>query len=150
MLGFLVRIASISFVLVASAGHAAEVQAGEVKVIAANAVKEAYSDIVAAFEKSTGHKVVTTWAGTAATEKRVSGGDVFDIVLVGSDAVDRLIAAGKLTNGSRIDFAKTGIALAIRAGLAKPDVSTPESIKAAVLAASSIVYSGGPSGSYIS
>jgi len=120
------------------------------KVIAANAVKEGYADIVAAFEKSSGHKVVTIWAGTVATEKRVGAGDVFDIVLVGSDAVDRLINAGKLSKGSRIDFAKTGIAIAVRAGLSRPDVSTPEAVKAAVLASNSIAYSAGPSGAYVS
>jgi len=145
MLKFLIRAVIISLALMATAGHAAEV-----KVIAANAVKEGYADIVAAFEKSSGHKVVTTWAGTVATEKRVSAGDVFDIVLVGSDAIDRLINDGKLSKGSRIDVAKTGIALAIRAGLPKPDVSTPDAIKAAVLSSNSIAYSAGPSGAYVS
>src|SRR5689334_704041 len=73
--------AAIAFLgLMAGAG-----QAAEVKVIAANAVKEGYAEIVAAFEKSSGHKVVTTWAGTVATEKRVGAGELFDVVLIGSD-----------------------------------------------------------------
>ena len=145
MLKVLIRTGITSLALMAGPGHAAEVN-----VIAANAVKEGYAEIVAAFEQSTGHKVVTTWAGTVATEKRVRAGDVFDVVLVGSDAIDRLIDSGKLSKGSRVDFAKTVIAIAIRAGLPKPDVSTPEAIKAAVLAAKSIAYSAGPSGAYVS
>lgn len=144
MFELLIRIAAALLVLISGAAHAAEV-----KVIAANAVREGYTEIVAAFEKSSGHKVITTWAGTVASEKRVSAGEVFDIVLVGSDAIDRLVEAGKLSKTSRIDFAKTGIAIAVRDGISKPDVSTPEAVKAAVLAAKSIVYSAGPSGAYV-
>jgi molybdate transport system substrate-binding protein len=74
---------------------------------------------------------------------------VYDVVIIGSDNIDQLIAAGKLAAGSRADFAKTGIGMAVRAGLPKPDVSTSEAVKVAVLAAQSIVYSAGPSGAYI-
>lgn len=136
-------------VVISSLSLIASGQAAEIKVIAANAVKDGYAEIVAAFEKSSGHIVVTTFAGTVATEKRVGTGDLFDVVLVGSDAIDRLIDAGKLSKAGRIDFAKTGIAIAVRAGLAKPDVSTPDAIKAAVLASRMIVYSSGPSGTYV-
>src|SRR5439155_23586051 len=72
-----------------------------------------------------------------------------DLVIVGSDNIDQLIAAGKLVAGSRADFAKTGIGVAVLAGLPKPDVSTSDAVKAAVLAAKSVVYSAGPSGAYI-
>lgn len=145
MFKLFIRIAAVSFALTAGNIHAAEVN-----VIAANAVKEGYVEIIAAFEKSSGHKVITTWAGTVATEKRVSAGDVFDIVLVGSDAIDRLVEADRLSRTSRINFAKTGIAIAVRDGIPKPDVSTPDAVKAAVLASRLIVYSAGPSGAYVS
>ena len=124
-------------------------QSAEIKVIAANAIKEGYAELVSVFEKSSGHKVVTTWAGTVNATKRVSDGEVYDLVIVGSDNIDKLIAAGKLAAGSRADFAKTGIGIAVRAGLPKPDVSTSDAVKAAVLAAKSVVYSAGPSGAYI-
>ncbi len=124
-------------------------QAAEVKVIAANAVKEGYAEVVAAFERASGHTVTTTWTGTVAGEKRLAAGEIFDIVLIGSDAIERLIAAGKLSQDSRVDFARTGIAVAVRDGLPKPDVSTPEAVKAAVMAAGSIVYSAGPSGAHV-
>jgi molybdate transport system substrate-binding protein len=121
----------------------------EIKVIAANALKEGYTELVSAFEESSGHKVVTTWAGTVNATKRISDGEVYDLVIIGSNNIDQLIAAGKLAAGSRIDFAKTGIGVAVRAGLPKPDISTSDAVKAAVLAAKSIAYSAGPSGAYI-
>lgn len=128
----------------ASTAHAAEI-----RVIAANALKEGYVELVSTFEKSSGHKVVTIWTGTSNATKRVSDGEVFDLVIIGSDNIDQLIKAGKLVVGSRADFAKTGVAVAVRAGLPTPDVSTADGIKAAVLAAKSVAYSAGPSGAYV-
>lgn len=124
-------------------------RAADIKVIAANALKDGYAELVAAFEKSSGHKVVTTWAGTVNATKRVSDGEVYDLIIIGSSNIDQLIAAGKLVAGSRADFAKTGIGVAVRGGLPKPDVSTSDAVKAAALAATSIVYSAGPSGAYV-
>lgn len=124
-------------------------QSTEIKVIAANALKGGYVDLVATFEKSSGHKVITTWAGTVNATKRVRDGEVYDLVIIGSDNIDQLIAAGKLAAGSRADFAKTGVGVAVRAGLPKPDVSTSDAVRAAALGAKSIAYSAGPSGAYI-
>jgi molybdate transport system substrate-binding protein len=122
-------------------------QSAEIKVIAANALKDGYAELVASFEKSSGHTVVTTWTGTVNATKRVSDGEVYDLVIIGSSNVDQLIAARKLA--SRTDFAKTGVGIAVRAGLPKPDVSTSDAVKAAVLTAKSVAYSAGPSGAYV-
>jgi molybdate transport system substrate-binding protein len=140
----------LRLLLAAAIGLWAQVaQSAEIKVIAANALKDGYVDLVSAFEKSSGHKVVTTWAGTVSASKRVSDGEVYDLVIIGSSNIDGLIAAGKLAAGSRADFARTGIGVAVRAGLPKPDVSTRDAVKAAVWAAKSVAYSAGPSGAYI-
>jgi molybdate transport system substrate-binding protein len=124
-------------------------RSAEIKVIAANAIKDGYTELVDGFQRSTGHKVVTTWTGTVNATRRVNDGEVFDLVIIGANNIDQLIAAGKLAAGSRADIAKTGIGIAVRAGLPKPDVSTSDAVKAAVLGAGSIVYSAGPSGAYI-
>src|SRR5688572_13435979 len=124
-------------------------QAAEIKVMAANAVKEAYLELVSAFEKSTGHKVTTVWGGTEGVTKRVSSGEVVDVVLIAAPNIDRLIAQGNLVSGSRTDFAKSGVGIAVRTGLAKPDISSAEAVKRAVLAANSVAYSSGPSGFYV-
>jgi molybdate transport system substrate-binding protein len=123
--------------------------AAEIKVIVANALKEAYVDLVADFEKSSGHTVATTWSGTVNATKKVHAGEIYDLVIVGSDNVDQLVVTGKVVSGSRADFARTGIAAAVRSGLPKPDVSSETAVKESVLAAASIAYSAGPSGTYI-
>jgi molybdate transport system substrate-binding protein len=123
--------------------------AAEIKVIASAAVKEAVIELIPAFEKASGHKVTMIWAGTEAITKRISGGEVVDIVLIAAPNIDKLIAEGKLAAGSRVDVAKSGIGIAVRAGLPKPDISSGEAVKNAVLAAKSVAYSSGPSGFYL-
>jgi len=124
-------------------------QAAEVKVMAANAVKEAFVELVAAFEKSSGHKVITIWGGTEGLGKRISGGEVVDIIIIAAPNIDKLIQEGKLIAGSRADIAKSGVGIAVRTGLPKPDISSAEAVKRAVLAANSVAYSSGPSGFYV-
>lgn len=128
---------------------ASTAQAAEIKLIASAAVKEAVLDLVPAFEKASGHKVTTVWAGTEAIAKRVGGGEIVDIVLIAAPNIDKLIAEGELVAGSRADVAKSGIGVAVRAGLPRPDISSGEAIKNAVLAARSVAYSSGPSGFYL-
>jgi molybdate transport system substrate-binding protein len=124
-------------------------QADEVKVMAASAMKESLLELVSAFEKSSGHSVTVSWGGTEGIAKRVSGGEVFDIVIIAAPNIDRLISEGKLVNGSRADIAKSGIGVAVRSGLPGPDISSSDAVKRAVLAANSVAYSSGPSGFYI-
>ena len=82
-------------------------------------------------------------------KKRLDSGDVADLVVMPAADVDALIASGGLMPGSRVDLAKSIVGIAVRAGLAKPDVSTSESLTRALRAASSIVISSGPSGVYL-
>lgn len=121
----------------------------EVKVIASNAAKEAVLDLIPAFEKSSGHKVTMIWAGTEAITKRISGGEIVDVVLIAAPNIDKLISEKKLVEGSRTNIAKSGIGVAVRAGLPKPDISSGDAVKKAVLDAKSVAYSSGPSGFYI-
>jgi molybdate transport system substrate-binding protein len=123
--------------------------AAEVRVMAANALKEAHVELVAAFERSSGHKVTTVWGGTEGIAKRIADGEVVDVVIIAAPNIDRLIQAGKLTAGSRADVARSGIGVAVRSGLPRPDVSSGEAVRNAVLAARSVAYSSGPSGFYL-
>ncbi len=124
-------------------------QAAEVRVIAANALKDGLAELFSSFQAETGNAVKVTWAGTVNTARRIGDGEIHDLVIIGSDAIDQLIAAGKLQQGSRIDFARTGIAVAVRAGLPKPDIATREAVRAAIRDAKSLAYSAGPSGAHI-
>jgi molybdate transport system substrate-binding protein len=138
-----------TFVVAVVALGTTTAHAAEIKVIASAAVKEILLDLIPAFEKSSGHKAITIWAGTEAITKRISDGEVVDIVLIAAPNIDKLISEGRLVAGTRADVAKSGIGVALRAGLAKPDISSGEAVKKAVLAAKSVAYSSGPSGFYL-
>jgi molybdate transport system substrate-binding protein len=76
----------------------------------------------------------------------VLAGEAFDAVFLASDAIDKLVAAGRIDAQSKVDLVHSGVAVAVRAGAAQPDISSEEAVRQAVLAASSISYSTGPSG----
>lgn len=78
--------------------------------------------------------------------RRVASGEAFDLVVLAADAIDTLMAAGHLVAGSRVDLVRSGVAVAVCAGTAKPDLSSEDSLRAAVLAAPTLGYSTGPSG----
>ena len=121
----------------------------EIKVLASNAIKEAYLELVPGFEKATEHRVATTWAGTNDIMKRMQAGETFDLVIMAGPSIDELIKQGKIVAGSRVDLAKSGVGIAVRAGAPKPDISSGDALKRALLAARSIAYSSGPSGVYL-
>ena len=128
---------------------AAPLRAAEIKMIASNAVKEAYLQLVPQFEKASGHHVTVDWVGTDDVVRRIGGGEVADIVIAPSFTVDALIKQGRLAQGSRVDVAKSIIGVALRPGAPKPDLSSGEGLKQYLLAAKSIIISGGPSGTYL-
>lgn len=123
--------------------------AAEINVLAVGATKEAYVELVPNFEKSSGHKVVTTWTGSANIKKQIAAGEVYDVVIVGAPDIDAFIKQGKVVPGSRVDLMKSGVGVGVRAGAPKPDISSSEALKKSVLAAKSIGYSTGPSGVYM-
>jgi molybdate transport system substrate-binding protein len=138
--------ATLSAAIVIATGA---VQAAEIKVMGSAAFKEAYSELIPHFEKASGHKVTTSWVGTADIMKRIGGGEVVDLVIASAAAIDDLAKQGKLVSGSRLDIATSGVGVAVRAGAPKIDTRSGDSIKAALLAAKSIAYSSGPSGVYL-
>jgi molybdate transport system substrate-binding protein len=128
---------------------AAAARSEEIKVLASAAVKEAYLELVPQFEKASGHRVVTTWSGTADIMKRIKAGENPDLVIVAANSLEELTQLGRITPGSRVDLAKSGVGVAVRAGAPRPDISSGEALKRALLSAKSIGYSSGPSGVYI-
>lgn len=121
--------------------------AAEIKVIASNAVREPYRELVPVFEKSTGHKVTIDWGGTVDIVKRVGGGEIADIVIIPAARIDDFVKQGRLVN--RIDLARSGVGVAVRAGAPRPDISSAAALRSALLAAKSIVLSSGPSSVYL-
>ena len=124
-------------------------QAAEISVIASNAFRQAYLELVPQFEKASGHTVKTTWSGSLDIKKRLAAGETYDLLIMAAPELDDFIKQGKLVAGSRIDLVKSGVGVAVKAGAPRPDISSAESIKAALLSAKSIGYSQGPSGAYL-
>jgi len=124
-------------------------QSAEIKLFASGALKEAYLELLPDFDKTSGHSVKVVWSNTTDIRKRVGEGEVADLVILGSDGTDGLITDGKLVAVTRTAFAKSGIYVAVRAGAPRPDISSADVLKQALLAAKSVAYSGGASGTYI-
>ena len=123
-------------------------QAAEIKVLCTIGVKPALPDIVAEFERTTGHKVSIAWGNASTLKTRYLEGEQADVALLTAAAIDDLAKAGKVA-GPRVDLARSGIGFAVKAGAPKPDISSPEALKRTLLAAKSVGYSTqGASGIY--
>lgn len=121
----------------------------EIRLLASGAVKEAYLDLLPAFEKASGHSVKAAWSNTTDIRKRVAEGEIADLVIAGDSATDALIKDGKLIASTRTGFATSRIYVAVRAGAPRPDMSSGDALKRSLLAAKSVAYSSGASGTYI-
>jgi len=115
--------------------------------MASAAFKEAYLELVPQFERASKHKVNNLWVPSVQMMSRLKGGEKVDLVILSADSLDELIKAGIIA--SRTDLARSGVGMAVRAGAPKPDISSAEALRRAVLAAKSVVYSTGPSGIYL-
>jgi molybdate transport system substrate-binding protein len=123
--------------------------AAEVKVLASPASREACSELIPGFEGAAGYKVVVTWSGTQNIRKQIAAGELYDIVIVARPELDEFVMQGAIMPESRADLMKSAIGAAVRAGAQKPDISSGEALKKTLLAARSIGYSSGPSGTHM-
>ncbi len=117
--------------------------------ISSMATRQVLAELVAAYERRSGQQVAIESVGGVAAARRVEDGEPFDIVVLAADAIDRLAAAGRVDPDSRVDFARSGVAVAVPAGAPRPDIGTEAALRDAVLAARSIGYSTGPSGTHL-
>ena len=124
-------------------------EAAEINVMSTVAFKDAYLEMLPAFERTSGHKVVTQWVPTVEVLRRIKAGETVDLVLMAANGLEDLAKAGKIESASQTPFVKSGVGMAVRAGAPRPDVSSFETFKRALLAAKSVAYSTGPSGSYL-
>jgi molybdate transport system substrate-binding protein len=119
------------------------------KGLCSNGVREAVLDLLPEFERASGVTVDIIWASTNMLMDQIAAGASGDLTILTAEAIDELIAQGKVASGSRVDLVRSEIGVAVRAGAAKPDIATAEALKAALLAAKSICYSKtGISGTY--
>ena len=114
--------------------------------ISSMATRQVLADLVAGFAQQTGLQAAIESVGGVDAAKRVAAGEAFDVVILASDAIDKLMASGHLAPGSKVDWVHSGVAVAVPAGAPLPDLSTEDAVRNAVLAAPSISLSTGPSG----
>jgi len=110
------------------------------------ATRSLLDELATAYTAQTGVPVAIESVGGVDAARRVQEGEAFDVVILSAEAIDKLIAAGRVLPGSRVDLVRSGVAVAVRAGAPHPDLSSEEAVKAAVRAARSVGYSTGPSG----
>ena len=129
------------------------VSAAEIKVLTAGAFKPVVTEVVAAFEKQSGHKVTVENDTAGALVKRISGGEAFDLVVLTPGALDELTKSGKIATGSTARLARVAIGAAVKRGAPLPDISTVAAFQSTLLAARAVAYidpaAGGSSGIYL-
>jgi molybdate transport system substrate-binding protein len=126
--------------------------AADIKVLTSVALTSALNELAPKFEQATGNKLNIGYSLAADVTKRMLGGETADVIILPRPMMDELDKQQKFASGSMTNIAGTPIALAIRAGAPKPDISTMDALKRTLLAAKSIAYSdpakGGASGVY--
>ncbi|GCL61231.1 substrate-binding domain-containing protein [Pseudaquabacterium pictum] len=117
--------------------------------ISSMATRQLLAELLAQWQAQGGQPVAMTSVGGVDAAKRVAAGEAFDVVVLASDAIDTLLAAGHLLPGSRVDLVQSAVAVAVPAGAPQPDIGSEAALRAAVLAAPTIGYSTGPSGTQL-
>ena len=110
------------------------------------ATRQLLHDLLASYSAQSGVAVAMEAIGGVDAAKRVQAGEAFDVVVLASDAIDKLAAAGQLLATSKVDLVRSGVSVAVPAGAARPDIGSADALRQAVLAAPSVGYSTGPSG----
>jgi molybdate transport system substrate-binding protein len=133
--------------------HSVDVRAAEIKVLHGGAFTQLVEAVVPEFQRQTGHKVTTQRETVGALQKRIEGGEAFDLAILTPAAVDDLAKKGKITAGSRVNLVQVGVGVVVKEGAPRPDVSTVDAFKRALVAAKSVAYidpqAGGSSGIYV-
>jgi molybdate transport system substrate-binding protein len=130
------------------AGKMERVRAVEITVLASQGGFSGARDLGAAFEKATGHKVIVITAQSAEMNRKIDSDEPADVVSQFLDTFDDLVMRGKVVPGTYAEYARVGNGVAVKAGTLKPDISTPEAFKRAMLNAKSISYSNNGTGPY--
>ena len=121
----------------------------EITILSSNGVRGILNELGPAFERRSEQRLAVQFDAAAILRQRIENGAAFDVAILTAPIADDLIKAGKLVTATRADIARSGVGMAVRMGAPKPDISTPEAFKGALLAAQSVAYTTqGASGQY--
>lgn len=134
--------------------QAAKAQGGTsqapVHVLASNGMKAVVEELRVKCERTIGHPLAIEYGSTTGLLQKIDAGASFDAAILASEALDQLVKQGKVAAGTRADFARSGIGVAVRSGSPKPDIATPAALKRTLQSAGSITYAkDGASSPYI-
>jgi len=151
--GFFSRlVAAATAVILALGASASAAQAAEVTVMSTVALTPTLGELAPTYERSSGNKLAIVYSTIADLKKRIESGETADVMVLSRPALDELQTKGKVVQGSIVNVGSSYVAIGVRAGAPKPDISTAEKLKASLLAAKSISYAdpakGGASGIY--
>ena len=119
------------------------------EILCTNGLKSVMTELAPTLRRPSGSEVVLTWGSTVALAKEIAAGASGDVAILTREAIDDLVADGKAVTGSRVDLARSGIGVAVRKGARKPDISSPDALRHALLAANTVAHSKtGQSGIY--
>jgi molybdate transport system substrate-binding protein len=133
--------------LLAAVGSGAA-PANEITILSTMGSNSGVVDLAAAFEKATGHKVKVSFEGGPSLAQKLNTNANADLIASGPEAIDDLTKAGKVVSGTATPFTVAPLGVSVKAGAPKPNISTPDTFKAAMLAAKSVGYSRGCSGTH--
>jgi molybdate transport system substrate-binding protein len=123
----------------------------EIRVLAGSAIETTMRDLIPAFEQRTGHTVSHDFDGAIGQmTARILAGEPADVVIVSRPQINTLIERGRIASGTDADLAKAAIGVFVRTGSPRPDVSSVEAFKRAMLAARSIGWNDPAAGAPVS
>jgi molybdate transport system substrate-binding protein len=123
--------------------------AADIVGISSMATRQVLTELSAAYQQKTGRSVAIESVGGVDAARRIRAGEKFDVVVLADEAMRQLEADGCIKSGSRAGFADSAIAVAVKSQAKRPSLADEESLRTAILAARSICYSTGPSGTHI-
>ncbi len=122
------------------AAYIATAQNTPVHVLASNGVRAVIDELRPQAERAIGRPLTVEYDTSSSVEKRIDGGETFDVAILTSEVIGNLAKAGKIAAGTRTEIARCGIGMGVRSGAAKPDIHTLDALKRTLLAAKSITY----------
>jgi molybdate transport system substrate-binding protein len=141
---------SVAVIAALVLGQAGWASAAEIKVYATIGMGSVLKELQPKFEQASGHKLDITWGLAGALAKRVADGETPDALVAIRGGIDGLVTSGRIAQPSAVTLALSGVGVSVRSGAPKPDISTPDKLKEALIAAKGIAYSdpskGGASG----
>jgi molybdate transport system substrate-binding protein len=118
---------------------ASPVNAAEVHVISAGAVRAIITELAQAFQAETGNTVTLAF-GTMGVVRQKLAAEHADVVIMTDVAIDEAMGQGTVLAGTRTDLARTAVGIGVKEEAPRPDISTPDALKQALLNAKSLTY----------